>query len=71
MPEDLDGGHAPVIIKRVSKGHGSRHGGNWKVAYADLVTALMAFFIVLWILGAGDDVVGNVAAYFNDPIGFN
>ena len=42
----------------------------WKVAYADLVTALMAFFIVLWILGAGDEVVANVAAYFKDPIGF-
>ncbi len=71
MPEDLDGGHAPVIIKRVSRAHDSHHGGNWKVAYADLVTAMMAFFIVLWILGAGDDVVANVAAYFKDPIGFS
>ncbi len=70
MSEDLDGGHPPIIIKRVSGGHSAHHGGNWKVAYADLVTAMMAFFIVLWILGAGDDVVANVASYFKDPIGF-
>ncbi len=71
MTEDLDGGHAPIIIKRVSRGRVARQGGMWKVAYADLVTAMMAFFIVLWILGAGDDVVGNVAAYFKDPVGFS
>jgi chemotaxis protein MotB len=71
VPEDLDGGHAPVIIKRVSKRHRPHHGGMWKVAYADLVTAMMAFFIVLWILGSGDEVVANVAAYFKDPIGFS
>ncbi len=70
MAEDLDGGQHPIIIKRVVKSHGRHLGGAWKVAYADLVTALMAFFIVLWILGSGDEVVANVAGYFKDPIGF-
>jgi chemotaxis protein MotB len=68
--DNLGGDQPPIIIKRAPKRHGGHHGGAWKVAYADLVTALMAFFIVLWILGAGDDVVANVAGYFKDPIGF-
>ena len=46
------GGQRPIIIvrKKVS-GHGGHHGGAWKVAYADFVTAMMAFFMVMWILG--------------------
>jgi len=40
----------PIIIKKVKKVHGSAHGGSWKVAYADFVTALMAFFLLLWLL---------------------
>ncbi|HEU0070502.1 MAG TPA: flagellar motor protein MotB [Alphaproteobacteria bacterium] len=45
--------NAPVIIiKRVKKGHGGHHGGAWKVAYADFVTAMMAFFLLLWLLNA-------------------
>ncbi|MFQ5503880.1 MAG: flagellar motor protein MotB [Planctomycetota bacterium] len=73
MPEDLGGvGHGQdvVVIKRVrvlSHGH---HGGGWKVAYADMVTALMALFIVLWILGQSEEVVRGVAGYFRDPVGF-
>ncbi len=39
-----------IIIKRVKKGHGGHHGGSWKVAYADFVTAMMAFFLVMWLL---------------------
>jgi chemotaxis protein MotB len=66
------GGHgaAPIIIKKVVHGHGGHHGGAWKVAYADLVTALMALFIVLWILSQPDEVLRSIAGYFRDPIGF-
>lgn len=59
----------PVIVKKVNKG-GGHHGGAWKVAYADFVTAMMALFIVLWILNSSDDVKQAVAGYFKDPVGF-
>ena len=64
----MDDHDAPVrvIIKR-KKGHGGHHGGAWKVAYADFVTAMMALFIVLWIVGQNDTVKNAVAAYFKDP----
>ncbi|MFZ5433320.1 MAG: flagellar motor protein MotB [Calditrichota bacterium] len=60
---------APVIriVKKTS--HGGHHGGAWKVAYADFVTAMMALFIVLWILGQDESVQKQVAAYFRDPTG--
>jgi chemotaxis protein MotB len=65
-----DQDNKPIIIKKVIEdGHG-HHGGAWKVAYADFVTAMMALFIVLWILGQDDSVKANIAHYFNDPIGF-
>lgn len=60
----------PIIIKKINK-HGGHHGGAWKVAYADFVTAMMALFIVLWILGQDKEVIENVAGYFRDPIGFS
>jgi chemotaxis protein MotB len=61
----------PVIIKKVKgSGHGS-HGGAWKVAYADFVTAMMALFIVLWVLSQDDSVKTAVAGYFKDPVGFS
>jgi chemotaxis protein MotB len=61
----------PPIIKKVKKGHGGgHHGGAWKVAYADFVTAMMAFFLVMWIVGLNQAVKQSVAAYFKDPIGF-
>lgn len=62
----------PIIIKKV-KGHGGHghHGGSWKVAYADFVTAMMAFFIVMWILGQSEEVKEKVVAYFEDPGAFN
>jgi len=59
-----------IVIKKVIEGGHGHHGGAWKVAYADFVTALMALFIVLWILGQSDDVKENIAGYFNDPSGF-
>ena len=58
-----------IVVKKVNK-HGGHHGGAWKVAYADFVTAMMALFIVLWILGQDEKVVQNVAGYFKDPVGF-
>jgi chemotaxis protein MotB len=63
----------PVIIrKRPRPGHArdAHHSGAWKVAYADFVTAMMAFFLVLWIVSLSDEVKENVAAYFSDPSGF-
>ena len=60
----------PIIVKKVIEGGHGHHGGAWKVAYSDFVTALMALFIVLWILGQDDSVKQNIAGYFNDPSGF-
>ncbi|HEY6765077.1 MAG TPA: flagellar motor protein MotB [Candidatus Sulfotelmatobacter sp.] len=50
-------------------GHGGHHGGAWKVAYADFVTAIMALFMVLWLLSTGKPVKEAIAGYFNDPSG--
>ena len=58
----------PIIIKKI-KGHGEHHGGAWKVAYADFVTAMMALFIVLWLMGSSAPVKKAVAGYFTDPSG--
>lgn len=58
-----------VIIKKVKKGHGGHHGGSWKVAYADFVTAMMAFFMVMWILGMDENVKASVEGYFSNPVG--
>jgi chemotaxis protein MotB len=57
-----------IIIKR-GKGHAGHHGGAWKVAYADFVTAMMALFIVLWLLNTSDHTKKLIAGYFNDPSG--
>lgn len=59
----------PIIIKRVKAPHAAHHGGAWKVAYADFVTAMMALFIVLWLQGANEGVKKAVGAYFRDPSG--
>lgn len=57
---------APIIIKkRIVKGHGGHHGGAWKIAYADFVTAMMAFFLMMWLLSAvSDDQKKGIADYF-------
>src|SRR5678810_726210 len=61
----------PVIIKRIKKGgHGGHHGGAWKVAYADFVTAMMAFFMVMWILGMDENVKNSIEGYFSNPVGY-
>src|SRR4051812_25443586 len=63
-------GDNAVIIKRIKKGgHGGHHGGAWKVAYADFVTAMMALFIVLWLLNSSKEVQEAVGGYFKDPTG--
>jgi chemotaxis protein MotB len=60
---------APIIIKRVRKVAGGHHGGAWKIAYADFVTAMMAFFLLMWLLGSttkGD--LEGIAEYFKTPL---
>src|SRR5450755_2981894 len=59
----------PIIIIKRKKGHAAHHGGAWKVAYADFVTAMMALFIVLWLMGASKSVQESVGGYFRDPKG--
>jgi chemotaxis protein MotB len=59
----------PIIIVKKKGGHGGHHGGAWKVAYADFVTAMMALFIVLWLLNASKEVQVAVGGYFKDPTG--
>jgi chemotaxis protein MotB len=57
------------VIKRKKAGHGGHHGGAWKVAYADFVTAMMALFIVLWLMSADEKVKEAISAFFNNPTG--
>ena len=59
----------PIIVIKKKKGHGGHHGGAWKVAYADFVTAMMALFIVLWLLSTSDDTKKAIGGYFQDPTG--
>jgi chemotaxis protein MotB len=56
-----------IIVKKIV--HGGHHGGAWKVAYADFVTAMMALFIVLWLLSSSAEVKKAVGGYFRDPSG--
>ncbi|MGE4377951.1 MAG: flagellar motor protein MotB [Burkholderiaceae bacterium] len=59
----------PIIIKRVKKGGHAAHGGAWKIAYADFMTAMMAFFLLMWLLGStteGDRK--GIADYFSSPL---
>jgi len=58
----------PVIIVKKRRPHAHpHHGGAWKVAYADFVTAMMAFFLVMWIIGQSNAVKASIAGYFKDP----
>jgi chemotaxis protein MotB len=59
----------PIIIIKKKSGHGGHHGGAWKVAYADFVSAMMALFIVLWLLNTSKQVQEAVGGYFKDPTG--
>src|SRR5947207_9287121 len=59
----------PIIVIKKKGGHGGHHGGAWKVAYADFVTAMMSLFIVLWLMNSSEKIRKAVAGYFNDPKG--
>ena len=64
-----DEAQRPIIVKRIKKNAGGAHGGAWKIAYADFVTAMMAFFLLMWLLGstAKGDLTG-IAEYFQTPL---
>ncbi|WP_432379202.1 flagellar motor protein MotB [Duganella sp. P38] len=62
-------GLRPIIVKRIKKHGGGHHGGAWKIAYADFVTAMMAFFLLMWLLGSttkGD--LNGISEYFKTPL---
>jgi chemotaxis protein MotB len=64
-----DSDQSIIVVKRVKKGHHAHHGGAWKIAYADFVTAMMAFFLLMWLLGSttqGD--LKGISDYFNAPM---
>lgn len=62
----------PIIIKRVKRYGGGHHGGAWKIAFADFATAMMAFFLVLWLMSsATPEQLIAIAGYFKDPVGFS
>lgn len=64
-----DDSSRPIVIKRIKKGGAASHGGAWKIAYADFVTAMMAFFLLMWLLGstAKGDLEG-IAEFFQNPL---
>jgi chemotaxis protein MotB len=62
-------GKPPIIVIKKKVGHGGHHGGAWKVAYADFVTAMMALFIVLWLMNSSKQIQVAVGGYFKDPTG--
>jgi chemotaxis protein MotB len=66
-PEKLDDKLPIIVVKKRVGSHDDQHGGAWKVAYADFVTAMMALFIVLWIVGQSPKVKSAVAGYFREP----
>jgi chemotaxis protein MotB len=57
----------PIVVIQKKTSHGGHHGGAWKVAYADFVTAMMSLFIVLWLMNTSPQIKKAVAGYFNDP----
>ena len=59
----------PIIVIKKKMSHAGHHGGAWKVAYADFVTAMMALFIVLWLLNQSQKIQEAVGGYFRDPLG--
>ncbi|HEX5581680.1 MAG TPA: flagellar motor protein MotB [Gemmatimonadaceae bacterium] len=59
-----------VVIRKKKVVGGGHHGGSWKVAYADFVTAMMAFFLVMWIVGMDDQTKQAIEGYFSNPVGY-
>jgi len=64
-----DAAKRPIIVIKKKAAHGGHHGGAWKVAYADFVTAMMALFIVLWLMNSSKQIQVAVGGYFKDPTG--
>jgi len=70
MSEENFKSEKPIIVIKKKVNHGGHHGGAWKVAYADFVTAMMAFFLVMWLVSQSDEVKQSVQGYFQNPVGF-
>lgn len=67
MADDL--AQRPIVIKRIKKVAGGHHGGTWKIAYADFVTAMMAFFLLMWLLGStSKSELEGISEYFKTPL---
>lgn len=65
MPDDL----RPIVIKRIKKVQGGHHGGAWKIAFADFMTAMMAFFLMMWLLGSvSKSELKGISEYFSTPL---
>src|SRR5580693_2828714 len=68
MAEENDK-HPIIVIKRIKKVHNKHHGGSWKIAYADFVTAMMAFFLLMWLLSLLNKYqLQGIAEYFKKPL---
>jgi chemotaxis protein MotB len=66
MAEDVS---RPIVVKKIKKGGGGAHGGAWKIAYADFVTAMMAFFLLMWLLNATPKPkLAGISEYFKTPL---
>lgn len=64
-----DESQRPIIVKRIKKGGHGHHGGAWKIAYADFVTAMMAFFLLMWLLGSvSQGTLDGIAEFFKTPL---
>ncbi|MDW5417116.1 flagellar motor protein MotB [Iodobacter sp. CM08] len=64
-----DDSQRPIIVKRIKKGGHGHHGGAWKIAYADFVTAMMAFFLLMWLLGSvSKGTMKGITSYFANPL---
>src|SRR6185369_4227066 len=64
-----DDSQRPIIVKRIKKGAHGRHGGAWKIAYADFVTAMMAFFLLMWLLGSTTKAdLAGISDFFKTPL---
>jgi chemotaxis protein MotB len=59
-----------IVVRKKKVAGGGHHGGSWKVAYADFVTAMMAFFMVMWILGMDENTKKAIEGYFANPVGY-
>ena len=64
-----DDSQRPIVVKKIKKGGHGHHGGAWKIAYADFVTAMMAFFLLMWLLGSvSKGNLKGISDYFNNPL---